>query len=582
MTITAEQFKEAAKKAAAAGDVTTARKLIARAKSADVSYGREQVAANAAAMDPAARAENQAAIDNAADPGRPSPLVENLVGYGAPDTFGEQLGSQINAMGAGMARGAASLVGIPGTVGNLIDRGVEKGAAAMGLDLAPMPESQLSGAALQRGLSAATGGATEYRDPTMAGQFAGTVGEFIGGGAGVKMGAVAGAGSEAAGQLAKGTKAEPWARLVGAVVAPLGLAALQAGGRALAGLPQAAADAERLKLAKVLDDFGVPITAGQRLGADALRKAEGSTGAGQAVMDTQAQEFTRAALKAIGTDAPKATREVMDDAAARIGQVFDDVTRGVDVTPDAKTLSAMSNAMATYRQLAPKATEAPLLGNINREMVKAFRTGAPIPASTLTTWRSSLSKLTRSADAATRDAAIDALNAVDDAMGASLSALGRTADIGRLAVAREQWRNYLALQRAVTMAGEDAALGIISPARLASSITAQGRGAVATGKRGDIGALADAGVGVMSPLPSVTAGGVRSVPGVGAMLGGGAGAAVGGPLGAIAGMMAPAAVNALRMTGPVQNFLATQGAREGARIVDPNLLRLFGGATVER
>jgi hypothetical protein len=98
----------------------------------------------------------------------------------------------------------------------------------------------------------------DYRGQTRAGKFAGTIGEFTGGGGGIGLGgklikggaklakasggkvtragdvldkaglssrslgtgAVAGVGSEAAGQLTEGTSAEPYARIAGALIAP--------------------------------------------------------------------------------------------------------------------------------------------------------------------------------------------------------------------------------------------------------------------------------------------------------------------------------------------------------------------------
>lgn len=505
-------------------------------------------------------------------------------------SVGDRAVSAVAAFGAGAMRGAANLAGLPGTGLDLANRAAAYAVDKTGLfdKPTPVPPPVLpTGREIQSGLAGITGGATEYRDPTTLGKYAGTVGEFIGGGAG-KAGIIAGIASEAAGQATEGTKLEPWARFIGAMApAAIGTAwgAAKAGTRAAAGLPRGAADPERLALAKVLDDFNIPISAGQRVGADALRKAEGGTAAGLALNETQAIAFTREALKTAGTTADKATREVMAATAKRIGGEFDDVMRGVDIIPEQAAVDGLSGAMQTYRSLAPKAGSLPIFGEVQRRMSVALKSGNPIPAGIMSTWRSNLSKLTASPDVATRDAATAALESIDDAMNSTLTALGRTEDIARLATARGQWRNYLALQQAVTMAGEDAALGIISPARLASAVTRQGRSAVATGRRGDIGALADAGVGVMSPLPTVTAGGVRSVPGVSALLGGGVGAATGsmiGPIGsavgAAAGMAAPAAMNALRMTGPVQNALARAGQRSGGSILSPSMAPAAIGA----
>lgn len=576
---TYDEVMSALRNAHAAGDTVAATRLAGMAKKIKAGdIMAERSAAQGGVAGAVARAEplNQAAM---ADMQPQTGMIEDVV----------------KSAGAGLARGAASVVDMPSAVMGL---GI-KGAELLTGKQAPEwlnPAAILPTGGVTRGQSAremignVTGGATEYKGETMPGQFAGTVGEFvpgamIGPGSMVKnalqYGVLPGIASEAAGQATEGTSAEPYARIAAAIAAPLALNAANAGARAAIS-PHGGADPERIKLASVLDDYGIQVTAGQRTGAEGLRRAEGATGAGQEIMAQQADDFTKAALKAVGTDATRATPEVLASTAKRIGDVFDDVTRGVDVTPDQKTVADFSQAIATYRQMAPKDSAVPLLENINREFVKSFRGGTPIPAGTLNTWRSNLSKLTTSADQATRDAAIEALNVVDDAMSASLTAAGRADDVARLVEARGQWRNYLAIQKAASRAGEERALGVISPSALRNELATQGRTAYATGRRGDIGDLARAGEAVMKPLPTVTAGGVRNVPGVSALLSGAAGSAIGGPMGAVAGMLAPSVYNAARMTKPMQAYLANQLVQPGGKIVTPDILRTISGLLAQR
>jgi hypothetical protein len=179
------------------------------------------------------------------------------------------------------------------------------------------------------------------------------------------------------------------------------------------------------------------------------------------------------------------------------------------------------------------------------------------------------------------------LELVDDVMESGVRAAGRPADVARLAEARGQWRNLLAIEGAAARAGESAALGVISPARLASEVTRQSKSQWAKGTRGEIADLARAGVGVMSPLPTVTAGGVRSIEGLsrmgGAAAGATGGAALGSPtlaaLGSVAGYAAPGMMNYLR-AGPLQGMIARAGEREGTKILDKRLLNILaqGGA----
>jgi hypothetical protein len=504
------------------------------------------------------------------------------------DSYGEQIGRGLNDMGksagAGLARGATGLVDLPTNITEMYSKGVTGGLEAAGImspETARMTQESMmaaipgGGRKLTEGVSAATGGATDFRGNTRAGKFAGTIAEFLPGAAALgginpasllKYGVAPGAASEAAGQATEGSSWEGPARLAGALLGGIGPDLIAKGARAIVS-PYGGADPERLKLASVLDDFGVPISAGQRVGNEALRRKEGLTGAGQTLNETQREAFTTAALKTAGIDAKRATPEVLEEAAKRIGAVFDDVTRGVDVTPDPNSVSKLSEAVSTYKSLAPTGNQAPLVSNIFAEVTKSFRGGNPIAAATVNTWRSGLSKLTASADAATREAAVRALETVDDMLTASLNAAGRAEDVARLATARGQWRNYLAIQKAATGAGEATAAGLLSPAQLRSAVVQQGRSSYARGQRGDLGDLARAGVGVMDSLPnSGTPAGIRAmIPGgsLSGALGAGIGSSfgpAGAAIGAIGGLALPGVAGAIRMSGPMQAYLANQMA----------------------
>lgn len=160
---------------------------------------------------------------------------------------------------SGLARGAADLLGLPGTIGDALKSGGEF-ALRKGYELAtgeapspgggalerffagPQPEVEaqmigggsnpLGGSNLRAGLSNLTGGASEYQPLTTEGEFARTAGEFApaamaGPGGIVRKGlmtAVPAAASETAGQMTRGTAMEPWARAGGAIVGGLATA----------------------------------------------------------------------------------------------------------------------------------------------------------------------------------------------------------------------------------------------------------------------------------------------------------------------------------------------------------------------
>lgn len=153
---------------------------------------------------------------------------------------------------------------------------------------------------------------------------------------------------------------------------------------------------------------------------------------------------------------------------------------------------------------------------------------------------------------------------IDDAMERSIS-MTNPADAGAWQEARRQYRNMLVLEKSATGAGENAALGLISPSQLRNATTVQNRRAYARGQ-GDFAELARAGEALMKPMPqSGTAPRLRA-QNLGAMLptilGGGAGAGVGGPAGAIVGAAAGAAIprvaGALMMSRPGQAYLTNQ------------------------
>lgn len=607
-----EKIMTALRNAHAAGDTEAAKRLAAMAKAARNDPGqamRDRIAAAKAgtlqmrpgSAERAAEADANATANMTPERGLGAALYDNVIGANdGVDSAGERFGRGVNdvakATAAGLSRGVTAMADLPGALMSsymgLVGSGLEKA----GVDPQTVALMQQSGAALPTGTgttfkdaaSAATGGATDFRGNTTAGKYAGTVAEFVpgavafGGASPTNLAQFAlapGLASEAAGQLTEGTAWEGPARVAGAIAGGVFPGALAKGGAKLLS-PYGGADPERLKLAKVLDDFGVPISAGQRVGSEALRRKEGLTTAGQNLSEAQREAFTAAALKTAGTNATRATPDVLAETAARIGSVFDDVTRGVDVTPDPQSLTALSKAVAEYKSLAPTGNQAPLVSAVLKDATNAFRGRNTIPAATVNTWRSGLSKLTTSPEAATRAAAQSALEVIDDMLTQALTSTGRVDDVARLATARSEWRNFLAIQKAATGAGEGAAAGLLSPSALRSAVVQQGRSAYAQGRRGDLGELARAGEGVMKQLPDsgTPAGLMARIPGgslpsaIGAMIGTGAGGAMGAAAGALAGAALPGLAGAIRMSGPVQAYLANQLA--------PNVAARFGqGAT---
>lgn len=182
---------------------------------------------------------------------KPEVMREAAPADARPDMFHDTVAS----FASGAARGAADMIGLPGTVSDVgqgaLQWGLRKGyQLATGAEpdphsgsaferffAGPSQETQdallfggrnpLSGNMLRSAASAVTGGATDYQPYTTAGKFARTAGEFLPAGAAFggnslralgQYVAAPAVGSEAAGQLTEGTWMEPFARVGGALL----------------------------------------------------------------------------------------------------------------------------------------------------------------------------------------------------------------------------------------------------------------------------------------------------------------------------------------------------------------------------
>lgn len=328
-----------------------------------------------------------------------------------------------------------------------------------------------------------------------------------------------------------------------------------------------AVNAERQAAATALRNEGVDLSAGQITGSKGLRYAEGEIGgnAAENLMERQGEQFTSAALRRAGENANRATPEVIDRAFNRIGQQFDGLAARNQVIPDQRLAGDLQNTVSEYTNLVPEAMRAPVVANVANDIVEAMRRG-PIGGDAYQALRSRLERAARTsrADPQLSDALRGMRESLDDAMQRSI-AQNNPRDLGGWQQARRQYRNVLVLEKAATGAGENAALGLISPSQLRNATVQQGRRAYARGQ-GDFAELARAGEALMKAMPqSGTAPRLRA-QNLGAMLpailGGGAGAGVGGPMGAMAGAAAGAALprglGALMMSPIGQRYLTNQ------------------------
>jgi hypothetical protein len=434
-------------------------------------------------------------------------LYENIIGSGEVDTPGERLGQLIRGAGAATARGIADVPALPANLLQLAASGYEKltGAeepSAVSRALEALPDTREMLAAVP-----VIGPESQYVAPGTAGKYISTIGEFAGGAglsagpkAMIKYGAVPGAASEAAGQATEGTAAEPYARMAGALAAPIAVGALQKGIQKTVSPMAGEISPARQKAVEVLRSEGIEPTSGQIIGGKAAENQlyrEAATAAGRAKADEALGGFTAAVMRRIGSSAGRATPEALVEADSRIGSVFQDVLSGVRSVPSKADQNAMKDVLKIYRDLAPKDSAIPILANIRKRIVSSVKSNKGLPAETLKEWRTSLSALTKSKDPATRKAAIGAIDVIDDMSEKALQAAGRGADAQKLAEARNQYRNLLAIEQAAARADIE---GILSPLQLRTALLTQGRRRYVQGK-GDLAELTKAAADILKPLP---------------------------------------------------------------------------------
>jgi hypothetical protein len=533
----------------------------------------------------------------------------------------------LRSVGGGLGRGISGAVELPELAGRGVIRGFQELGQLTGLyEGEDLPVFDTSTGKALRGAAEAVGldDELDYRGQTTAGKYAGTISEFAGGGGALGLGGkvlkniaksptarklaagaetaglgkkalagsvLAGGGSELAGQLSEGTQYEPYARLGGALVSPMAANTLK--NTALKAIsPYGGADPSRAALAKFLGEKGVSTTAGQKVGSDTLRRKESMTEAGGQLRGTQADEFTKAVLKEVGSDAPRATPDALIEIQSRLGQNMNESISGIKLIPEPEDLKNMSKVLQKYKKLKPVDPDAEvtntLLKQINRSLIDTVSKKSVIDEEQFISFRRQLSKQTMSKDEATKNATIETLKILDDLMDKQLTASGRSSDIQKLNKARSDYRNYFAIENSVSGSGELKAMGIITPSSIGSALRSQNKRQYVQGKRGDLGELSRAGEAVaVFPRSSGTAENIQSAI-VGKLSRQIASGTVGAGLGTLVGIppivtgviaaFAPGAVNKLLGTKAGQAYLANQLVKKGEGLVTEDYARTLVGA----
>lgn len=501
---------------------------------------------------------------------------------GAPPEMGtlDTAKDVAKSAGIGVVQGGIGLATLPGNVEQLGRMGINKVAELAGAD-GPVVSDDAFLPTYNDAKTAVEGYTGEFYKPkTTAGEYARTFGEFapaaIGGPAGwasraarVAVPAVA---SETAGQVTEGTALEPWARIAGALAGGrVTNAAGNAAGRTVTPLPT---NAERQAAVKLLESEGVTaLTAGQKTGRKPLQWTESTLSdipfAGKkanAMMEAQAEQFTRATLKRAGVSADRATPQVVDKAFTDLGNEFNALTARNNLVPTKYFTNRLNTILSDYKSVTAEPFRAPILDDVVKTLQDpAIRQNGAIPGRLYQSYRSDLGKASKglkARDPAAANAIRDVIDVLDRTMETSIRAFkgNNPADLGKFRTVRGQYRNLLAIEDAMSGAGVAAAEGIITPSALRNAVKKQGKRAYVRGK-GDLAPLARAGSNVMSPLPNS---GTTPRAVAAGLIGG---LSLTDPT-MITSVLAPIIAGRTLMSGPAQRYFANQSVG-GASVAIP-------------
>jgi hypothetical protein len=507
-------------------------------------------------------------------------------------TAGEFAGDLAKSAGIGLVQGAIGLGTLPGNIEALGRAGINYGAGLLGVEPPVSPDTALINYNDFKGRAEQKFGEF-YKPQSTAGEYVRTIGEFApalltgGAAAGSSMAARAGSraaqvavpavASETAGQLTEGTAFEPIARVAGAI------AGTRAPNLAARTVTPAPADPARQAAVNTLRNEGVTsLTAGQTTGNNRLRWVEDATsmvpgggGRATAMQGQAAEQYTRAALKRAGIQADRATPDVIDNAFRSIGQEFDQFAQTINVRATPTFANRLTQLADRYESVTPPVTRVPAVREAAANIAAKVASPQGMSGAEFATYRSELRRLQRGMkDNPQASESVGRIIETLDAQMVRSAPRGQRAKYANtLQDLNKRYRNMLAIEDAAGAAGENAALGLISPAALKQAVKRQNKKDYTRG-RSELGQLAKAGEGVLRPLPSSGtaersfAQGVVSAPG--SVVGYAAG---GDPISAMIGTVAPAAIRAGVARGvmstPMQNYFANQRIPQAIEPIDP-------------
>jgi len=277
--------------------------------------------------------------------------------------------------------------------------------------------------------------------------------------------------------------------------------------------PFPAESARRTDLANTLRQEGVPVSAGQATGSEALTRAESQLTkipGGQLLVESPVandmERVTQQAMQRAGIGgADRATPEVINEGFNRIGGTIGRIQGSTPVHLDNQTLTEAVDILARSQNSLTQPGE---IAIVNRFVARLTPNGQQLSPEAASALRTDLNEAIKSsrANPGLRDYLIDVREALDGSLERTLRNAGRDAEHAELIEARRHYANLNVLSDAVARSGSAGDRGVVTPAALANSVSdSVGRTGAVRG-RGDLNDLGKAVRGLkVGPSDSGTA-----------------------------------------------------------------------------
>lgn len=316
----------------------------------------------------------------------------------------------------------------------------------------------------------------------------------------------------------------------------------------------------------VLNEAGVPTTAGQRTGSKGLKLAEEELGGGatQRISEAQDEAFTQAAGREAGMNTPRLSQPAFREAYREVDNTFTNLANRTNLPLDNQVQNELLDAVMRYQNSHGDLIRGPenLMNDIAR---LAGSNGGVLTGEQYRNITTALREMAE-ANPALNTVVRDMRQALDSNIERNIDPALRTA----WREARTRYANLMVIQDAATKAGADTAEGLIKPHQLRSAVDENVSDRHILSGDSRLGNLARAGSNVMAPLANSNTAARQRVQALGAtvlaLMGGAAGggtanvpgALKGAAIGMAAGVAAPLVVGRALMSRPVQAYLSNQ------------------------